>query len=70
MGSDFDWEAGTATTESGGSSTLRLAVGLGIIAAVGAGIAILQARERRLSKPEVARLRFYRYLRELGRLES
>lgn len=70
MASGFDWESGAATSETGGSSTLRIAVGLGIIAAIGAGIAILQARERRLSKPELARLRFYRYLRELGRLES
>jgi hypothetical protein len=52
------------------SSSVGLAVALAALAAVGAGIAIQQILERRLSKPEVARLRFYRYLRERGRLES
>jgi F0F1-type ATP synthase membrane subunit c/vacuolar-type H+-ATPase subunit K len=52
------------------SSSVGLAVALAALAAVGAGIAIQQILERRLSRPEVARLRFYRYLRERGRLES
>jgi hypothetical protein len=52
------------------SSSVGLALALAALAAVGAGIAIQQILERRLSKPEVARLRFYRYLRERGRLES
>lgn len=55
-------------TESG--SGLGLALVLAALAALGAGIAIQQILDRRLSKPEVARLRFYRYLRERGRLES
>jgi hypothetical protein len=59
------------TTDQHGRSTgFALAVALAALAAVGAGIAIQQVLERRLSKPEVARLRFYRYLRERGRLES
>jgi F0F1-type ATP synthase membrane subunit c/vacuolar-type H+-ATPase subunit K len=52
------------------SSGVGLAIALAALAALGAGIAIQQFMERRLSKPEVARLRFYRYLRERGRLES
>jgi hypothetical protein len=51
-------------------SGLGLALALTALAAVGAGIAIQQLMDRRLSKPEVARLKFYRYLREKGRLES
>lgn len=56
------------STERG--SGLGLAIALTALAAVGAGIAIQQILDRRLSKPEVARLKFYRYLREKGRLES
>jgi len=52
------------------NSGLGLAIALTAVAAVGAGIAIQQILDRRLTKPEVARLRFYRYLREKGRLES
>jgi hypothetical protein len=51
-------------------SGFGLAVTLAALAAVGVGLAYTQLRERRLSKPEVARLKFYRYLRERGRLES
>jgi len=51
-------------------SGVGLAVGLAALAAVAAGIAIQQIYERRLSKPEMARLRFYRYLREKGHLDS
>lgn len=51
-------------------SGLGLALALAALAAVGAGIAIQQMMDRRLSTPEVARLKFYRYLREKGRLES
>ncbi len=52
------------------TSNLGLVALLAALAAVGAGVAIQQILSRRLSKPEVARLRFYRYLRERGRLES
>jgi hypothetical protein len=55
---------------SGRGSGFGLAIALTALAAVGAGIAIQQILDRRLSKPEVARLKFYRYLREKGRLES
>jgi hypothetical protein len=49
---------------------LPLALALAAIAAVGAGLAIQQILDRRLSGPELARLKFYRYLRERGHLES
>jgi hypothetical protein len=49
---------------------LGLVVALAALAAVGAGIAIQQIMQRRLSKGEIARLKFYRYLRERGHLES
>jgi hypothetical protein len=49
---------------------LGLAVALAALAAVGAGIAIQQIMQRRLSKGEIQRLKFYRYLRERGHLES
>jgi F0F1-type ATP synthase membrane subunit c/vacuolar-type H+-ATPase subunit K len=52
------------------STSIGLALALAALAAIGAGIAIQQIFERRLSKPEVARLKFYRYLRERGRLDS
>lgn len=51
-------------------ATIGLAMALAALAAVGAGIAIQQIMERRLSKPEMARLKFYKYLREKGHLES
>jgi len=47
-----------------------IAIALAALTVVGAGLAILQTRERRLSKLEIARLKFYRYLREKGHLES
>jgi len=52
------------------TSGVGLAVALAALAAVGAGLAIQQIYERRLSKPEMARLRFYRWLREKGHLDS
>ena len=58
------------TSKADRSSGIGLAIALTALAAVGAGIAIQQILDRRLSKPEVARLKFYRYLREKGRLES
>jgi hypothetical protein len=62
---------GTGESESGNVSTgIRIAVALAAVAAVGAGIALQQLLDRRLTKPEVARLKFYRYLRERGHLES
>lgn len=60
----------TAAEQSQGGSSVGLTVALAALAAIGAGIAIQQILERRLSKPEVARLKFYRYLRERGHLES
>jgi len=60
----------TATAKVESTSTLALALALAAVAAVGAGIGIQQILTRRLSKPELARLRFYRYLRERGHLES
>lgn len=51
-------------------SQMGLAIAIAALAAVGAGIAIQQIWEHRLTKPEKTRLRFYRYLRERGRLES
>jgi hypothetical protein len=60
-----------SVTDPGMSSgSLRVALVLAAMAAVGAGFAISQLFERRLSKPEIARLKFYRYLREKGHLES
>jgi hypothetical protein len=59
-----------STNTTGRDSGLPLALALTALAAVGAGLAIQQILDRRLSKPEVARLKFYRYLREKGRLES
>jgi hypothetical protein len=49
---------------------LGLAIALAALAAAGAGLVLLQLLEKRLSKPERARLRFYKYLRERGHLES
>ena len=68
-GSDEEQES-VPTDERKHSSNVGLAVALAGLAALGACIAVQQLLERRLSKPEVARLRFYRYLRERGRLES
>lgn len=52
------------------SSNLGLALALAALAALAASIAVQQIMERRLTKPEKARLKFYRYLRERGHLES
>jgi hypothetical protein len=49
---------------------MGVAVALAALAAVATGIAVQQILERRLSRPQVARLKFLRYLREHGRLES
>ncbi len=68
MGAGQDWDHETTSGTRG--SALGLAVTLAAFAAIGAGIAYSQLRERRLSKPEMARLKFYRYLRERGHLES
>jgi hypothetical protein len=54
----------------GKPSRFSVAVALAAVAALGAGIALQQILERRLSKPEKARLKFYRYLREKGHLDS
>lgn len=69
MAHDFQQDSGPAN-QIDSVSTLRLAVALAALAAVGVGLAVQQLRERRLSKPEIARLKFYRYLRERGHLES
>lgn len=68
MATWHDWDQDT-TSEARGSG-LGLALTLAALAAIGAGIAYSQLRERHLSKPEMARLKFYRYLRERGHLES
>jgi hypothetical protein len=68
-GSDKEQNS-TTTDQNGRSAGIALALTVAALAAVGAGIAIQQFLERRLSKPELARLKFYRYLRERGRLES
>ncbi len=60
----------TTPQSSEKSPGVGLAIALAALAAVGAGIAISALLERRLSKPEIARLKFYRYLREKGHLES
>ena len=52
------------------ASALGIALTVAALAAIGAGIAVQQMLDRRLTKPERARLKFYRYLRERGRLES
>ncbi|MGH2443358.1 MAG: hypothetical protein ACRDFX_09365 [Chloroflexota bacterium] len=65
-----DLQRDEAVAQGQRSASVGLAVALALVAAVGAGLAIQQLLERRLSKPEVARLRFYRYLREKGHLES
>lgn len=70
MSAQHEWGDETATSQPARGSTVGLTVALAALAALGAGIAIQQILERRLSKPEVARLRFYRYLRERGHLES
>lgn len=63
-------QEGAAPPKTERGSGLGLALALAALAAVGAGIAIQQLMDRRLTKPEIARLRFYRYLRERGHLES
>jgi F0F1-type ATP synthase membrane subunit c/vacuolar-type H+-ATPase subunit K len=71
MSDKSEWDLETSTTQrTANSSNVGLAVALAALAALGAGIAIQQLLERRLSKPEMARLKFYRYLRERGHLES
>jgi hypothetical protein len=70
MSAGYGWENETATEGVERSANLGIALALGALAALGAGIAIQQILTRRLSKPEIARLKFYRYLRERGRLES
>jgi hypothetical protein len=58
------------TTARGRGPAIGVAVALAAVAALATGIAVQQILERRLSRPEVARLKFLRYLREHGRLES
>jgi F0F1-type ATP synthase membrane subunit c/vacuolar-type H+-ATPase subunit K len=71
MADESEWDLETSTTQrASNGSNVGLAVALAALAALGAGIAIQQLLERRLSKPEMARLKFYRYLRERGHLES
>jgi hypothetical protein len=69
-GSDQDQAVRKTVQGVGRPSGFRVAVALAAVAALGAGIAIQQILERRLSKPEKARLKFYRYLREKGHLDS
>ena len=70
MSAGHGWEDEAVTEREEESSNIRVALALGALAALGVGIAIQQILTRRLSKPEIARLKFYRYLRERGRLES
>lgn len=71
MGPESDPEQqSNAAVQVGRHSSVGLALALAALAAVGAGIAVQQMLDRRLSRPERARLRFYRYLRERGHLES
>jgi F0F1-type ATP synthase membrane subunit c/vacuolar-type H+-ATPase subunit K len=63
-------ELGTGLETEDNGTGLGLAVALAALAAIGAGLAIQQIIRRRLSKPEMNRLKFYRYLRERGHLES
>ena len=71
MADDSGVNESRASVQSEETGTgLGLAVALGALAAIGAGIAIQQIIRRRLSKPEMNRLKFYRYLRERGHLES
>ncbi|HCG01008.1 MAG TPA: hypothetical protein DEV93_10750 [Chloroflexi bacterium] len=71
MAHETPW-SGPETPPAGGrpGGGLGVAVLLAALAAIGAGLAIQQIIQRRLSKPEIARLKFYRYLRERGHLES
>ncbi len=70
MGAGYGWDKDAPAEKAERSSTLGIALALAALAAVGAGIAIQQILNQRLSKPEIARLKFYRYLRERGHLES
>ena len=70
MSAGNGWDNDAPAKGSERSSSLGIALALAALAAVGAGIAIQQILDQRLSKPEIARLKFYRYLRERGRLES
>ena len=71
MSAGFGWEQDPSTSQNTERSpAFALAIAMAALAALGAGIAVQQLLERRLSKPEIARLKFYRYLRERGHLES
>jgi len=71
MAAGSEDEKGSAAPEGREhSSNVSLAVALAAVAALGVCFAIQQILERRLSKPAVARLKFYKYLRERGRLDS
>jgi hypothetical protein len=63
-------ESRVRSDEISRNAGLGMAVALAALAAVGAGIAIQQILQRRLSKNEIERLKFLRYLRERGHLES
>jgi hypothetical protein len=65
------WEHGPEISEKGGrASRMSMALILSTLALLGAAIAFQQFLERRLTKPQKARLRFYKYLRDRGHLES
>ena len=70
MSAQRDSEHDSTLNENPRGSGFRLALALAALAAVGAGIAVQQLLDRRLTPGELARLRFYRYLHEKGRLES
>jgi hypothetical protein len=65
------WERGPEISQQEGRpSRVGMALILSALALVGVAIAFQQFLERRLTKPQKARLRFYKYLRERGHLES
>jgi hypothetical protein len=70
MSAPRDSENDSMTDGTTRGSGFGLALALAALAAVGAGIAVQQLLDRRLTSGELARLRFYRYLHEKGRLES
>lgn len=70
MATDWKPELTDEQSQAEGAGNLGLTVALAALAVVGAGLAIQQILQRRLSRPEIARLKFYKYLRERGHLES
>jgi hypothetical protein len=71
MAENNGWERGPEVSEKDvRASRIGMALIVSSLALLGAAIAFQQFLERRLTKRQKARLRFYRYLRERGHLES